>query len=81
MQNPEVDTEWNDILRAHGILPPKESQEDKNAIEDELNQFVADTVKRLQGHKDISEKSLQELVDCQDDDQYLEDDRVLKAYK
>ena len=24
MQDPNADTEWNDILRAKGILPPKE---------------------------------------------------------
>ena len=24
MQNPNEDTEWNDVLRAKGILPPKE---------------------------------------------------------
>jgi hypothetical protein len=23
MQNPDEDTEWNDILRKHGILPPR----------------------------------------------------------
>ena len=23
MQNPSEDTEWNDVLRAKGILPPK----------------------------------------------------------
>jgi len=24
MQDPNADTEWNDILRSKGILPPKE---------------------------------------------------------
>lgn len=24
MQNPNEDTEWNDVLRAKGILPPRE---------------------------------------------------------
>ena len=27
MQDPNADTEWNDILRAKGILPPKEKTE------------------------------------------------------
>jgi len=27
MQNPNEDTEWNDILRAKGILPPKEDKQ------------------------------------------------------
>ena len=26
MQNPNEDTEWNDVLRAKGILPPKEEE-------------------------------------------------------
>ena len=32
MQDPNEDTEWNDVLRAKGILPPKEkkvNREDK----------------------------------------------------
>ena len=28
MQDPNEDTEWNDILRAKGILPPKPPAED-----------------------------------------------------
>ena len=27
MQNPNEDTEWNDVLRSKGILAPKQSQE------------------------------------------------------
>ena len=27
MQNPDEDTEWNDVLRAKGILPPKKELE------------------------------------------------------
>ena len=27
MQDPNADTEWNDILRAKGIIPPKASKE------------------------------------------------------
>lgn len=26
MQNPNEDTEWNDVLRAKGILPPKDNE-------------------------------------------------------
>ena len=26
MQDPNEDTEWNDVLRAKGILPPKEKK-------------------------------------------------------
>ena len=27
LQDPNADTEWNDVLRAKGILPPKETLE------------------------------------------------------
>ena len=32
MQNPNEDTEWNDVLRSKGILPPKEKEVDKDTI-------------------------------------------------
>ncbi len=34
MQDPNADTEWNDVLRAKGILPPK--QKEAEVSEDEL---------------------------------------------
>jgi len=37
MQNPNEDTEWNDILRSKGILPPKE---EATLDEDALVQVV-----------------------------------------
>lgn len=36
MQNPDEDTEWNDILRAKGILPEKEVE----VTEDDLAEMV-----------------------------------------
>ncbi|KAI9592026.1 hypothetical protein BDF19DRAFT_416628 [Syncephalis fuscata] len=33
--NPEEDTEWNDILRAHGILPPKVGEKEESDGEPE----------------------------------------------
>ena len=30
MQDPNEDTEWNDVLRAKGILPPKEKKVNYN---------------------------------------------------
>lgn len=32
MQNPNEDTEWNDVLRAKGILPPKEKEVSEDTI-------------------------------------------------
>lgn len=40
MQNPNLDTEWNDVLRKHGIIPKKD-----NAItEDQLIGLMTDTI-------------------------------------
>ena len=36
MQNPNEDTEWNDVLRAKGIIPPK--QEEATITEDTVVQ-------------------------------------------
>ena len=39
MQNPEEDTQWNDVLRSKGILPPKQNKDKEGAItEDALVQ-------------------------------------------
>ena len=32
MQDPNEDTEWNDVLRAKGILPPKEKKVNYNWV-------------------------------------------------
>ncbi len=44
MQDPNADTEWNDVLRAKGILAPKEVE----ITEDALVQMAEDTMKKLQ---------------------------------
>ncbi|WAR16494.1 PDCL3-like protein [Mya arenaria] len=41
MQDPNADTEWNDVLRAKGILPPKE---EKEITEDDLVAMVENTI-------------------------------------
>ena len=47
MQNPNEDTEWNDVLRAKGILPPKPKEAEIN--EDDLVQMLEDTIKQKSG--------------------------------
>ena len=49
MQNPNEDTEWNDVLRAKGILPakPKEAE----VTEDDLIRMVEQTIKQKSGSK------------------------------
>ncbi|ORX85206.1 thioredoxin-like protein [Anaeromyces robustus] len=67
MINPNEDTEWNDILRAHGVLPPKEPEPEE-----------IDPNDLLPTREEILEQStLDEL------DELLEDDdrRVLEKYR
>lgn len=78
MQDPNADTEWNDVLRAKGILPPKEVE----ISEDDVVKMVEETVaKRAQGGgKQLAEMSLDELNDNEDeiDD---DDERAFELYR
>ncbi len=49
MQDPNEDTEWNDILRAKGIIPekPKEAQ----VTEDDIVNLLEQTVKEKSSGK------------------------------
>lgn len=49
-QNPNEDTEWNDILRAKGILPPKK---EKEITEEDVINIVEQTVREKQNGKMI----------------------------
>ncbi len=40
-QDPNADTEWNDVLRAKGIIPPKEKQE---ITEDDIVGMLEQTI-------------------------------------
>jgi len=47
MQNPNEDTEWNDILRSKGIIPPKK---EKEISEDQIVSMLEETIeKKTQG--------------------------------
>jgi len=80
MQNPNEDTEWNDVLRAKGILPPKPKEAEIN--EDDLVQMLEDTIKqkckRLLNTisflvKDMADMDLDELDELEDE----EEERIL----
>lgn len=64
----------NDILRAKGILPPKEEQS-KEAIED---MYVEALNARKQEQESLENKTLDELDELEDE---LEDDRVIMEYR
>ena len=85
MQNPNEDTEWNDVLRAKGILPakPKEAE----VTEDDLIRMVEQTIKQKSGskcysdwgvlnktnnvftEKDLDELDLDELDELEDEEE------------
>ncbi|KAG6442017.1 viral IAP-associated factor homolog [Manduca sexta] len=75
MQNPNEDTEWNDVLRAKGIIPQKE----KEVSEDDIVNMIEQTIQQKQAEKDkqLSELDLDELDELEDS----EDEAVLEEYR
>nr|CAG8557685.1 12602_t:CDS:2 [Entrophospora candida] len=71
MEDPEADTEWNDILRARGILPPKSGPTEEEIFE-ELDKEIRD-----KHDKHLEDKSLEELDELEDE----EDERILMEYR
>jgi hypothetical protein len=72
--DPNEDTEWNDILRDKGILPPKGPSDLEileQAIEEAVEAKAAQESSRFEG------LDLDELDELED----LEDDRILLAYR
>ncbi|XP_046971250.1 viral IAP-associated factor homolog [Vanessa cardui] len=75
MQNPNEDTEWNDVLRSKGILPPKE----KEISEAEIVNMIEETIQKNQAEK---EKKLSELdLDGLDELEDSEDEAVIEEYR
>jgi len=66
MQDPNEDTEWNDILRAKGILPPKEK---KDITEDDIVNMLEETIQKKQGGKNLEDMDLDELDELEDDEE------------
>jgi hypothetical protein len=79
MQDPNEDTEWNDVLRAKGILPPKE----KGITEENVVQIIDDVIKNRLDQEDnkdskpIEDMTLDELEEMEDD----ADERILLEYR
>lgn len=74
MQGQREDTEWNDALRKHGILPQRE----KEVTEEEIINLVEQTVQdKIVDGKKMSDLNLDELDELEDD----EDERVLQEYR
>ncbi|XP_008844096.1 phosducin-like protein 3 [Nannospalax galili] len=77
MQDPNADTEWNDILRKKGILPPKESLKEleKEELEKEEQRILQQSVV-----KTYEEMTLEELEDNEDEFNE-EDERAIEMYR
>ncbi|XP_059473229.1 viral IAP-associated factor homolog [Neocloeon triangulifer] len=76
MQNPQEDTEWNDILRQKGIIPPKKEKEvTEDQIVDILEQAVAEKTGNVAQNMD--KLTLDELDELEDD----EDEAIILAYR
>lgn len=75
MQDPNEDTEWNDVLRAKGIIPPKK---EKEITEDDIIGMIESTIEQKQNHdKDLSKMGLDELDELEDS----EDEAILLEYR
>lgn len=77
MQDPNQDTEWNDVLRAKGILPPHEAVE---VTEEDLVNVIEKTIAEKSREREFSDMKLDELNELEDeiDD---EDERIFEAYR
>lgn len=69
VQNPNEDTEWNDVLRAKGIIPQKE----KEITEEQIIDIVERTVQEKLNKNYLEEKTLDELDELEDE----EEERIL----
>jgi len=75
-QNPHDDTEWNDALRHHGIIPQK-SRPEKEITEDEILNMIDATVEERSGGVKLDKLSLDELDELEDD----EDEAIMQQYR
>ena len=74
MQDPSLDTEWNDALRKHGIIPEKKEVE---ITHDQIENMVDSVIKQRTEDRPLNTLSLDELDEKEDD----EDDRILEQIR
>ncbi|XP_044736130.1 viral IAP-associated factor homolog [Chrysoperla carnea] len=74
MQDPNEDSEWNDVLRAKGIIPQKE----KEISEDQIVSMLEETIEqKTKDDKKLSELDLDELDELEDS----EDEAVIQEWR
>lgn len=75
MQDQNLDTEWNDVLRKHGIIPKKE----KEITEDQLISLMTDSIEKYEEKQkngpNIESYTLDQLNEVEDD---INDDILAK---
>lgn len=76
MQDPNADTEWNDVLRAKGIIPPKE----KEVSEEDIVNILEATIQNKTSGKSYEDMSLDELNE-KEDDVDEEEERIFEEYR
>eukprot|EP00039_Didymoeca_costata_P003330 m.66881 g.66881 ORF g.66881 m.66881 type:complete len:256 (-) comp11844_c0_seq3:1981-2748(-) len=83
MQDPNEDTEWNDILRQKGIIPEKEKSEYKKGEEEllELLEEASANVQKAKEGKATQASSLKELDKLLDEVADDDEERARAAYR
>ncbi|XP_068124405.1 phosducin-like protein 3 [Hyperolius riggenbachi] len=74
MQDPNADTEWNDILRKKGILPPKEVPKED---EEEVDEGIFKQQSVVKTYEDMTLEELEE----NEDEFSEEDERAIEMYR
>ena len=73
--DPNADTEFNDVLRAHGILPPKPKEVE--VTEEEIATLLDQAVQQRMHGKAPEDRTLDELDELEDD----LDERVFEEFR
>jgi len=76
MQDPNEDTEWNDILRAKGIIPSKAEIE---LTEDEIIDICEETISRKTNGRQLDDMTLDQIDELEDE--FLNDERFMQEYR
>jgi len=83
MQDANDDTEWNDILRSKGILPPKPKEAE--VTEDQIQSMIDEAIEKrtdLKQSEDGRSKNIEDMnLDELDELEDSEDEEVLEQYR
>lgn len=66
MQDPNEDTEWNDVLRKKGIIPEKPKEIE--VTEEQIQEMVDEAIRKQMGEKKLDEMELDELDEWEDEE-------------